>query len=229
MKREICIFSTLFPCLFFIGFVQSSESDYDGPMSITLYHALNVDSEPHWESRGHMTVQNVASGYVTSHQSPLDVESSRRLKVLSDKDSFYRLKAVVKTSQGREVNFLTFVKACALVESQLKDYLTVSVDHEGSVVGVSQSTALTSCASANTEKLPSSFLTTVEFKPIEQGPVPDTASYIQKLEREREARERGETKDNRSFLAKYWMYIVPIVLFVVLSGASNPEGAGPAR
>lgn len=35
------------------------------------------------------------------------------------------------------------------------------------------------------------------------GPVPDTATYIQKLEREREARERGETKDNRSFLAKY--------------------------
>lgn len=35
------------------------------------------------------------------------------------------------------------------------------------------------------------------------GPIPDTATYIQKLEREREARERGETKDNRSFLAKY--------------------------
>lgn len=35
------------------------------------------------------------------------------------------------------------------------------------------------------------------------GPIPDTATYIQKLEREREARERGETKDNRSFFAKY--------------------------
>lgn len=35
------------------------------------------------------------------------------------------------------------------------------------------------------------------------GPIPDTAMYIQKLEREREAREKGETKDNRSFLAKY--------------------------
>lgn len=32
---------------------------------------------------------------------------------------------------------------------------------------------------------------------------PDTASYIQKLEKEKEARERGEVKDNRSFLAKY--------------------------
>lgn len=32
---------------------------------------------------------------------------------------------------------------------------------------------------------------------------PDTASYIQKIEREREAQDRGEVKDNRSFLAKY--------------------------
>lgn len=45
------------------------------------------------------------------------------------------------------------------------------------------------------------------------GPVPDTATYIQKLEREREARERGETKDNRSFLAKYVSAFLPIYLF----------------
>lgn len=87
---------------------------------------------------------------------------------------------------------------------------------------------------------------------------PDTASYIQKLEREREAREKGEIKDNRSFLAKYvciellctykyiyynfnmnksqlkydnffqWMYIVPIAIFVMISGATNPEPAGQA-
>jgi hypothetical protein len=31
---------------------------------------------------------------------------------------------------------------------------------------------------------------------------PDTAAYIQKLEKE-----RGETKDNRSFLAKYVSYL----------------------
>ncbi|KAG8327049.1 ER membrane protein complex subunit 10 [Homalodisca vitripennis] len=55
---------------------------------------------------------------------------------------------------------------------------------------------------------------------------PDTAAYIQKLEREREARERGDVKDNRSFLAKYWIYIVPVVIFAVLSGASTPEAGG---
>lgn len=53
---------------------------------------------------------------------------------------------------------------------------------------------------------------------------PDTASFIQKLEREREARDHGEVKDHRGFFAKYWMYIVPVAILVLVSGATSPEG-----
>lgn len=56
---------------------------------------------------------------------------------------------------------------------------------------------------------------------------------MQKLEKEREARDRGETKDNRSFLAKYWMYIVPAVILLLVSSVTNPpegqEGGGASR
>jgi len=55
--------------------------------------------------------------------------------------------------------------------------------------------------------------TNVAVRYPDSGPVPDTATYIQKLEREREAREKGETKDNRSFLAKY----VRILNFMTIS------------
>ena len=48
--------------------------------------------------------------------------------------------------------------------------------------------------------------TNVQVKYPDGGPIPDTATYIHKIEREREARERGEAKDNRSFLAKYVSY-----------------------
>lgn len=47
------------------------------------------------------------------------------------------------------------------------------------------------------------FNTEVVLKPGEAAPIPDTASFIQKMEREREARDNGEVKDNRGFLAKY--------------------------
>lgn len=45
--------------------------------------------------------------------------------------------------------------------------------------------------------------TDVKVKYPDAGPIPDTATFVQKIEREREAKERGETKDNRSFFAKY--------------------------
>lgn len=52
---------------------------------------------------------------------------------------------------------------------------------------------------------------------------PDTASFVQKVEREREARDRGEVKDNRSFIGKYWMYIVPVVILALLSGGGAAD------
>lgn len=45
------------------------------------------------------------------------------------------------------------------------------------------------------------------------------------MEREREARDRGEVKDNRGFFAKYWIYIVPVAILLLLSGAS-PDNSG---
>lgn len=54
--------------------------------------------------------------------------------------------------------------------------------------------------------------TNVIIKYPDGGPTPDTATYIQKLEREREARERGEAKDNRSFLARYVGFLLQSIL-----------------
>lgn len=58
---------------------------------------------------------------------------------------------------------------------------------------------------------------------------PDTASFIQKIEREREARDHGDPKDQRGFFAKYWMYIVPVAIIVLISGATSPEQGGAGR
>ncbi len=48
----------------------------------------------------------------------------------------------------------------------------------------------------------SGFKTKVLVHHMEAGPQPDTASFIQKMEQDKLAKQRGETKDNRSFLAK---------------------------
>ena len=46
------------------------------------------------------------------------------------------------------------------------------------------------------------FKSKVLVQPMEMGPQPDTAAFVQRMEQEKLAKERGETKDNRSFFAK---------------------------
>lgn len=122
------------------------------------------------------------------------------------------------------------------------------MDSSGEPIVVSQ-TSPGPCSSEN--PFTNMWTTNVVVKYPDGGPVPDTATYIQKLEREREARERGEAKDNRPFLSRYvsvsspieyvilflfalhivipmfqWMYIFLAFIFIVLSAATNPEAAG---
>lgn len=51
------------------------------------------------------------------------------------------------------------------------------------------------------------FNTDVLIRHTEMAPFPDTTNFIQKLEREREARERGDVRDNRGFFAKYVSFV----------------------
>lgn len=127
-----------------------------------------------------------------------------------------------------------------MIHSQLHDVLTIAFDHNSAVLGINHKSVNIEAMSDSCESITSNdvdqlveFSTYVSLKGIEQAPVPDTAGFIQKIEKEREARDRGETKDNnRSFLSKYWMYIVPAVILLLISGITNPETPGappPAR
>ncbi|XP_015512999.1 ER membrane protein complex subunit 10 [Neodiprion lecontei] len=200
-----------------------SELDYDGWLRLRVWHALNKGPMPNFIERGNITVTSVRSGASTVAQAGLKSSELDELRKLAEDDREYRLKASVRGSSGTETTFFTSVPACLVLGSELEDFLTVWLDGAAEPVAVS----LSSYGPCSRE-VPSTqmWTTEVQVRYPEAGPVPDTATYIQKLEREREARERGETKDNRSFLAKYWMYIVPAVIFVLLSSATNPEAGG---
>uniref|UniRef100_A0A0N5AWK7 ER membrane protein complex subunit 10 n=1 Tax=Syphacia muris TaxID=451379 RepID=A0A0N5AWK7_9BILA len=53
--------------------------------------------------------------------------------------------------------------------------------------------------------------------------LPETEFYIQKMEKERQARQHGAQQDNRSWLQKYWLYIVAAFIFVVIMNAATEE------
>ncbi|CAG9764621.1 unnamed protein product [Ceutorhynchus assimilis] len=154
-----------------------------------------------------------------------ELQNFRVDKLAADND-FYRIRATVVANDGSERTFISAMKACMLAESELDDKLSISLDYMGRVIGVT--TVIASKASCEGSLVPISklkeFTTSVYVRHTETGAIPDTASFIQKIEREREAQEKGEGKDNRSFLSKYWIYIVPVVIVMVITSASNPDG-----
>ena len=114
----------------------------------------------------------------------------------------------------------SFTSACSLVESGMVDIISLQTDHKGKVMSLS----LSGGSRTSSPGLRDTFKTKIVTNGMEPGPVPDTAAFIQRLEEEKRRKEKGEVPDNRSFLAKYWMYIVPVVLFMAINGAAAPEG-----
>ncbi|XP_008543155.2 ER membrane protein complex subunit 10 [Microplitis demolitor] len=214
-KGIILLFS-IFP------FIIGSELDYDGWLQIRLYHALNDNPVAHFTERGNITVSSIRNGVSSIAQAGLDPSQLTAMKTLANNGNKYRLKAVIRTSSGSETTFLTSVPACHLFGTELEDILTVWLDIAGEPISVSQVSPGPCMLNLPTTKM---WTTSVQIRSPDGGPTPDTASYILKVENEKAARERGETKDNRSFLAKYWMYIVPALIFVVLTSAANPDAA----
>lgn len=189
-----------------------------------MWHAFNDEPEPIFIERGNITVSSIRSGASVVGQNGLLPPHINELKNLARHNGKYRLKAVARTSSGDEITFLTSVPAvivlrllshsshfsssysdssclqCYLLGSDLEDVITIWLDSAAVPIVVSQS----SPGPCGIESpFTNMWTTNVVVKYPDGGPVPDTATYIQKLEREREARERGEAKDNRPYLSKY--------------------------
>ncbi|XP_017042448.1 ER membrane protein complex subunit 10 [Drosophila ficusphila] len=224
LKAEFVLFFVLASVASSLGFLE-----HDSWVTVELQHSLAANSDS-FSFRGNVTIPSLNSGLANVDQSALSNSELDMLKKLALQNEFYRLKATVVYSNGAKAQFITSNKACRLLQAQLNDVLWVSLDPSGYVTGitVSQDTApaTSECNQDDVNKLvESQFSTDVLIRHAELAPVPDTAGFIQKVEREREARERGEVRDNRGFFAKYWMYIVPVVLLVFISSATNQEGA----
>ncbi|KOC68501.1 ER membrane protein complex subunit 10 [Habropoda laboriosa] len=202
-----------------------NELDYDGWLHLKLLHAFNNEPNPIFIERGNITVSSVRSGAPVVGQKGLLQPDISELQNLARHNGKYRLMAVARTSSSSEITFLTSVPACYLLGSDLEDVITIWLDSAAEPIAISISSPGPCIMDRPFTNM---WTTNVIVKYPDGGPIPDTATYIQKLEREREARERGEAKDNRSIFAKYWMYIVPALIFVVLSSATNPEAGGAA-
>ncbi|ALC47001.1 CG32441 [Drosophila busckii] len=202
--------------------------EHDSWITVELQHALSSTNPEQFSDRGNITIASLNSGQSNVVQDSLTKRELESIKVLAKRDDFYRVKATVVYPNGNKQQFLTSTKACSLLQAQFNDILWISLDANGFVTGITTSqdtvTKGADCGTSDVLQIQeTSFNTDVIIRHSELAPVPDTGSFIQKFERE--AKERGEVRDNRGFFAKYWMYIVPVVLLVLISGATNQDAA----
>nr|AQS22612.1 ER membrane protein complex subunit 10 [Pseudodiaptomus poplesia] len=187
-------------------------------LRMNLLHSF--DQGRTWKERG--TINLPASGLPPIYQEASSSQGLNELRELCDRDQLYLLKVI---SEGSGFEHRTFGSACRLLEANLVDFLHLHLDWRGNLAAVNLIVAPPSVSKDEVadEK---TFRTKVITNAMENGPAPDTAAYIQRVEEEKVRSKTGEGGDNRSFLAKYWMYIVPVFIFMVINSAASPDNGG---
>ncbi|XP_035674738.1 ER membrane protein complex subunit 10-like [Branchiostoma floridae] len=197
-------------------------------LSVTVEHSFDQGRDQTFTARGTISWKTMRSTSGTYVQGvPLSEQDRDRLKVLADAGGFYRIRVPNKfglIGDSTTDYVSTLVRADLLYNSCLSDIITLNIDMLGHIIGVAMATVPEGCEGDEVETFDLSlFNTTVEIAQPVTGPVPETQAYIQKIEQERAEKEKGQPPEQRSFFAKYWMYILPIVLFLILS-PGQPEG-----
>ncbi|CAJ0925564.1 unnamed protein product, partial [Mesorhabditis belari] len=136
----------------------------------------------------------------------------------------------VRTPYGKGGDYVSSsTEPCRILQTKLVHNFWVSLDTTGKAVQSLTVFADPAFKSSDDgcQLLPQSNLVgIVQVTSVQQLKSPDTQSFLDKMDKERRARQHGAEQDNRSFLAKYWMYIVPVVIFMLISSASQQQEGG---
>uniref|UniRef100_A0A1A8NSG1 ER membrane protein complex subunit 10 n=2 Tax=Nothobranchius TaxID=28779 RepID=A0A1A8NSG1_9TELE len=245
MARDLSFrVAVLFSFLFFgfINFVccnngrrvgDALETDFSG-LSVPLEHSFELDDTAKFLVRGTLLLKTGREPSVALSQNPLSEEDRVKLKEVAEVDGLYRIRVPrVSLQADRQTEwqvdgYLTaFVRACAMVESHLSDVITLHTDVSGYLIGVSIVTIPGACRGTKVEDEVDLevFNTTLSIMAPVNAPGPETSLFLERMEQETEKKGKNP-QEQKSFFAKYWMYIVPLVLFLMMSGAQDQSGGG---
>ncbi|XP_037332703.1 ER membrane protein complex subunit 10 isoform X1 [Pungitius pungitius] len=205
-----------------------------GGFSVPLEHSFEVDDVAKFRFRGSLLLKAGREPSVSLTPSQLSEEDRAKLKEVAAVDGLYRirvprvlLQADRQTERQLEGHLTAFVRACAMVESHLSDVIHLHTDVSGYLIGVSIVTLPGACRGTEVEDEVDLevFNTTLSVTAPVNAPGPETALFLERMEQESEKKGKNP-QEQKSFFAKYWMYIVPLVLFLMMSGAQDQSGGG---
>eukprot|EP00053_Salpingoeca_punica_P020482 m.211697 g.211697 ORF g.211697 m.211697 type:complete len:235 (-) comp18744_c0_seq1:149-853(-) len=198
--------------------VAVEEEEVEGPVTCEIEHAFG---DGPFTKRGSLQLKSASSQFASLDQQ-LPESFGDQLYELAKADGLYR----VRVRQASGANVLASVRACALYASGARDKLVVHVDSAGHVQSVNVVLPTQQCDVATMKKKQLQPKTSVVISRPSAGPEPFLEDYVKELERRQNPQRAAE--ENQSFLGKYWMYILPLVLYTLMSGGGQQAPAGGA-
>lgn len=201
------------------------------PITIDLQHRLSTDQD--FKPRGSIVVRpkteyRIASASILN-QAQLTDSDIKALSEASARGDTYYLQATAKQGPKNNPTVIkttqTLIKACSLYSSNLEDFIAVNLSPTNNFINVNLFTTDPECTGLRQSSQPGKeFNTTILVEYGSTGPLPDTTTYIRRLEEERQSKLKEGKEDNRSFILKYWMYIVPAVVFLMVFSGPADQG-----
>lgn len=131
----------------------------------------------------------------------------------------YRLKInALSNSDDNSTLVMGFTCMEEMKSASLRDTITIYSDEIGNVVSVT----VRPVSGVPETRRSVEFTTILSMQTPSPAPIPDTAGYMDKL-REEKLQKEQEEKNPKSFVGKYWMYVLPVIFFMFMSNAAQQQ------
>jgi len=181
--------------------------DDEAAFSYQVMHKLS--SQKSFVKRGDITLKNNKAQ--TGEYTGVEAENSK-INAKINKNDLYLVE--IRDTKGNVLSS-SYTKACFLFESQFKDEIILHVNGDGKVLFADYFTEKSQCPEEIKDNIPAgnAFKTSVRVLKSEQGQRPHLTSlkFYKREQVKKQLKEQG-------FFAKYWMYILPVVLILLFSG-----------
>jgi hypothetical protein len=144
--------------------------------------------------------------------------------------TLYRLRLCKRETTQKVCFASTFTYLKNVIDSNMRINLTIYTGINNFINSISIKSSPTlkgdkdSSKSLKKNDLPNHLNMFVYIQNIKTAVGPDTESYLEKVKKEMEQKEKSAQGGNESFLSKYWIYIVPVMIVMFLMNLANPEG-----
>lgn len=171
------------------------------------------------------SLSGTSSGATVAGQNEQLQSKAAQLHALAqaDEDYFVRVSAIVEPSPNTEDRApqyaQSFVSACAYYSSGMTDSIAIHVDAAGNPQSLSIATPA-KCKPSTKKKKITKVKTHATIKRGDPGPVP----FLDTVIAEAKKRQQNGDEENKGFLQKYWMYILPVYLIILLNSVGGDEG-----